>query len=250
MSVRVTVLVDNLADEGLRSEHGFSALVDVAGFRILLDTGQSGDVLLENAEGLGIDLGSLDAVAISHSHYDHVDGIGRLLLKLKPGAPIYCAPNVLMDATGRYDIRADARPQEIAEGVTTTGRITRTTPFEAGEGGASDDSGGAVKMEEQALIVRCDKGLLVVVGCSHPGPVNIVRTAKEVGGGNVFALLGGLHLRGASEELLRNTAEALKAEGVEKIYPAHCTGSGAVEYFGRAFGERCVQCAAGESYEF
>ncbi len=249
MSVRVTILVDDQADEGLRSEHGFSALVDVNGHRILLDTGQSGDVLVDNAEGLGIDLGTLDAIVISHSHYDHVDGIGGLLLKLKAGIPIYCAPNILMDATGRLDICADVRPQKIVEGVMTTGRITRTTPFEAGEG-ASDISGGAVKMEEQALIVRCDKGLLVVVGCSHPGPVNIVRTAKEMGGGNVFALLGGLHLRGASEELLRDTSEALKAEGVEKIYPAHCTGPGAFEYLERAFGESYVQCAAGESYDF
>jgi 7,8-dihydropterin-6-yl-methyl-4-(beta-D-ribofuranosyl)aminobenzene 5'-phosphate synthase len=105
-------------------------------------------------------------------------------------------------------------------------------------------------LDEQALVVECAGGLLVITGCAHPGVVNIVQTAREIGRGDVFALLGGFHLGGASDERIKQTVDALKDFGIRQVFPAHCTGEEATEYIKDAFGEGCVPCTGGATFSF
>jgi len=253
--MKVTILVNNLAESGLLTEHGLSVLVETGTRRILFDTGQSETVLLGNARSLGAKLDRLDAVALSHAHYDHAGGLGALSSILQD-IPLYCATGVperlSLPENHRFKIRASSSPQEIAEGVTMTGHIRRSCPFEpepeARPGESEKGMTGDIMLDEQALVVECAGGLLVITGCAHPGVVNIVQTAREIGRGDVFALLGGFHLGGASDECIKQTIAALKDSGVRRVYPAHCTGEEATEHFKDAFGEDCVPCTGGATF--
>lgn len=93
--MKLTCLVDNAVQSGsgLWGEHGLSYLIEVAGRRILYDTGQSGTVLLHNLKLLGVDPASLDAVAISHAHYDHTSGLPALMPHLSSGIPLFAIPD-------------------------------------------------------------------------------------------------------------------------------------------------------------
>ena len=91
--VTITILVDNLAREGLAVEHGFAVLVEAGGRKILFDTGQTGAVLGANADALGADLSGVEAMVLSHGHYDHTGGM-PLALARAPGAAVWCHPGV------------------------------------------------------------------------------------------------------------------------------------------------------------
>jgi len=70
-----TVLVDNRTNDGtLQTEHGLAILLETEKHRVLLDTGAS-DMLIGNAECLGLDLGTVDYVFVSHGHSDHAGGL-------------------------------------------------------------------------------------------------------------------------------------------------------------------------------
>ena len=90
MNVKITTLVENMPDKEkkLASEHGFSVLVEVNGKNLLFDTGQTG-VFTENAALLGSDLTKIDAVVLSHGHYDHTGGVPALLERLPKNTPFY-----------------------------------------------------------------------------------------------------------------------------------------------------------------
>ncbi|RLG94430.1 hypothetical protein DRO37_05655 [Candidatus Bathyarchaeota archaeon] len=78
---------------------------------------------------------------------------------------------------------------------------------------------------EQALAINVkDLGLIVFVGCSHPGVDEIVAKAKEDLNSKPYAVIGGFHLSGASEEKMENIAKNLIKIGLKKIYPIHCSG--------------------------
>jgi len=271
----VTLLVDNKALAGLGFEHGFAAWIEVSGRRVLLDTGQ-GAVLAGNAAALGIDLGAVDILVLSHGHFDHTGGISQVLARA-PAAEVYFHPA----ATGvRYAVRdAVARsigmpeaargalkrfvatrvhrvtePAEIAPGVGLTGRIDRHTNYEDTGGPFFLDSAGTRPdpiSDDLALWIRTDRGLVVVVGCSHAGLINTLQHARRVSGeARLHAVVGGFHLGGAAAERLERTVEALEALAVERIVPCHCTGDAAVETLRQALGARVVPGAAGVSYTF
>ena len=142
--MQITCLVDDAVhDHHLWGEHGLAFLIEVAGRRVLLDTGQSGTVLLHNMEALGIDPQTVDALAISHAHYDHTGGLPLLLDRMRPGLPLYAHPDLFRE---RFSLRQGKptsigislsqdvlaakttpnlsdQPQEIGPGVWTTGEI-------------------------------------------------------------------------------------------------------------------------------
>jgi 7,8-dihydropterin-6-yl-methyl-4-(beta-D-ribofuranosyl)aminobenzene 5'-phosphate synthase len=72
---QITILYDAFGiDSSMTKDWGFSALVEVAGKRILFDTGNDADIFAANVKANGVDLKTLDFVVLSHRHSDHMAG--------------------------------------------------------------------------------------------------------------------------------------------------------------------------------
>jgi len=251
MDVRVTVLAENSvqAPEKLIGEHGFSALVERGSEKILFDTGQ-GYAMIHNAEALGIDLGAIDKVVLSHGHKDHTGGLAQFL-ETGESKDVYAHPGIFasryrelpeggtlpigipftrehLESLGaRFHL--DKGPQEIAAGVFTTGEVPRETDFERGDSAlflSSEDGGGRdVHLDDLSLIVEGESGLIVVLGCAHSGTVNILNHARRMfPEKDIKSVLGGTHLGFSSEEQMTGTIDAIKGMGIEKVGASHCTG--------------------------
>jgi len=189
--MKVTIVYDNEVYKkgmGLIADWGFSSLVEVENTpRILFDTGTDGRILLSNMRKLGIDPTSIDEVFISHAHFDHTGGLSEFL-KVNRKAKIYVPPS-FRGLSGREVITIRG-PTKIHENVFSTGELDRI---------------------EQSMAVKTGKGIVLIVGCSHPRMSRILRTTSKFG--KVYGIIGGMH--GFSEyELFRD---------LELICATHCT---------------------------
>jgi 7,8-dihydropterin-6-yl-methyl-4-(beta-D-ribofuranosyl)aminobenzene 5'-phosphate synthase len=185
--MKITIIYDNTAyKENLQADWGFSALVEVKNTpTILFDTGANGRVLLSNMEKLGINPLSIEEIFISHSHFDHVGGLDEFL-KANPKINKIYVPSSL----GLKNEIILKQPQKIHGNIFSTGELENI---------------------EQSMGVITEKGIVLVVGCSHPYMGNILNVAKKFGG--LYAIIGGMH--GFSEfELFKD---------LELICPTHCT---------------------------
>jgi 7,8-dihydropterin-6-yl-methyl-4-(beta-D-ribofuranosyl)aminobenzene 5'-phosphate synthase len=270
---------------GLVAEHGFSALVTTRrGDRthtLLFDTGISPDGLATNAERLGIDTDAIEAVVLSHGHWDHAGGFpglarlraGRDLpltvhplvwthrrLAL-PGQPFWELPTVsrsALEAEG-FTVIERRQPSLLLDGaVLITGEIDRTTEFEHGmpfhearwNGSWEPDP---VILDEQALVVRVrGRGLVVLTACGHAGSVNIARHALRLTESDrLHAILGGFHLTGpAFEPIIEPTVSAFAELAPDAVVPAHCTGWKAQQRFAAVLGDAFIPNAVGTTYTF
>jgi 7,8-dihydropterin-6-yl-methyl-4-(beta-D-ribofuranosyl)aminobenzene 5'-phosphate synthase len=175
--MKVTILYDNHANPGFESGWGFSCLVE-GSQRVLFDTGDNGQKLIHNFQKLGIDPKGVDKVVLSHNHWDHVDGL--------EGFQKFNSKAEVVEPT------AFSQPTEISPGIYSTGALG-TIP------------------KEQSLVVKTEKGNIVVTGCAHPGLERILQTARRLG--QIYGVLGGFHGFSKFEEL----------EGIQLIAPCHCT---------------------------
>jgi 7,8-dihydropterin-6-yl-methyl-4-(beta-D-ribofuranosyl)aminobenzene 5'-phosphate synthase len=186
--MKITIVYDNeVSKQETHAGWGFSCVVEAYGKRILFDTGAKRSVLLHNMAKLDINPAGIDEVFISHAHWDHTAG---LLDFLSLNSVKVYIPSSCPVPRGAKEVVVVNEAMKIGEYFYTTGELKRI---------------------EQSLVVRVEKGLVIVVGCSHPGVGNILRAASQFG--ESCALIGGLH--GFRDfDLIRN---------LELICPAHCT---------------------------
>jgi len=244
--------VDNkVAAPRLRAEWGFSALLRVeAGgdtYTLMLDTGESGTVLLHNMRVLGVNPREPGIVALSHGHYDHTGGLAALLdagarplVVAHPSAfePKYSYHGGMLEYIGaplppsRVEEKARlllaANSFELAPGVYWLGEIGREGFMESHEGLYAARGGRLVEdtvPDDTAVAVLVEGvGTVVVTGCSHSGILNIVRHAERVTGEKVYAVIGGLHMAWLKPEETYSVLDRLEEWGVRQVAPAHCSG--------------------------
>ena len=280
-SLKITILSTMLADHGM-GEWGFAALVEADGRGILFDTGLRPETVLQNARELGIDLSSVTDVVLSHHHGDHTGGLLTLRRELAGKSPtalsrVHVAPGIFlsrrhpgsqeeanptiavkseMEASGAVFVEHRTAKQ-IYPGVWLTGSVPRPHPERNwGPPASIVTSGGLVAdsiPEDMSLIIETDRGLVLVVGCGHAGTINTVEYGRRILGPKpVHAVIGGLHLFGATDSTLAWTAARLRAADLRYLLGAHCTGIEAVFRIRElaALGRRrAVVAAVGASFD-
>jgi 7,8-dihydropterin-6-yl-methyl-4-(beta-D-ribofuranosyl)aminobenzene 5'-phosphate synthase len=270
VAARVTILYDAFGERaGLERDWGFSALVEYGGRRILFDTGNDGKIFARNVRALHVDLRHLDFAVISHRHGDHTGGLAYLL-RVNPKLTVY-APNERFGIFGgpvpatiiRPDTALPARmryfggvvPAELTSSTVWPGahfvRIDSLTEVAPGVAIVSTVSRtpGTLELHELSLVLRTPAGLVVFVGCSHPGIETILEATRPYGD-HVHELFGGLHLVATADPEIERIAAALH-DGwrLDLIAPGHCTGEPAFDALSRAFGDRYVYAGLGTVVE-
>ncbi len=187
--VTIRIIYDNTTQrDDLVADWGFACLVEAHGRHMLFDTGAKGDVLMANMAALNIDPASIGEVFISHDHWDHTGGLPDLLA-VNPDVKVW-APRDCQNVQMAGDVGFIDKPRDLGDSLYSTGTLADI---------------------EQSLAIKTEHGLVVVVGCSHPGVGEILDAASGFGTPN--ALVGGFH---GFDEYDRLT-------GLDLICPTHCT---------------------------
>lgn len=235
-SATITIVYDNRTiDQSLKGGFGFSCVVDYGSRKILFDTGGSEEAFFANIDKLGIDLKAVTHAVFSHKHWDHTAAFGEILGKLRDKTPLYLPSD--------FDEKLEAAiPMHIA--------VHRIAEFEE----IAPDVFSLVlrgryclikTVQEQALVLRTPKGLVVLTGCAHPGIDRIARIAQERVGEKIYLVLGGFHLCHSWECTCAKMVRKIRALKVEKIAPCHCAGETAIKLFQREYGDDFISIGTG-----
>jgi len=278
MPITVTTLVENTSGgPTLYGEWGQSLLVEADGLRILFDTGPSRHII-DNAKILGIELGNIDRIVISHGHYDHTGGLKAVLALIKgsgnrpQGIEVIAHPDMFQEKhfylkglpakeIGIPDTRSELEalgarfnlswdPIRISENIMTTGEVQVSVDYE------QIDSTLHIKDAENyvpdrladdlALIIKTEKGLIILLGCAHRGLINTILHAQKIAGvDQVYAVIGGTHLISANKTQMEETVKALRNFNIARLGVSHCTGLKSSAILAKEFGEAFFFNSAG-----
>jgi 7,8-dihydropterin-6-yl-methyl-4-(beta-D-ribofuranosyl)aminobenzene 5'-phosphate synthase len=264
--VKLKILAENRVENPLLiAEQGLSILVEVDDQKILFDTGQ-GNAIIHNAEHLGVDLKEVGWIILSHGHYDHVGGIMEIL-KLNPRIKIIAHPYIFNKKyvktkgnkrfigipTTREDLEKrnaslilKNNKYEILPGVYFSGEIMRLTDYEQVESKYFErvlESEIPDHMKDEAfLVINTPKGLIILSGCGHVGIVNTCKHALKITKQKkILLVMGGMHLKNASDNLRQATLHDLMDINPDQFAPLHCTGFQMIKDLISNFGEKKVQ---------
>ena len=188
VKMKITIIYDNSAfREDLQADWGFSALLEIKERNILFDTGANGTILLSNMEQLKVNPRDIEDIFISHLHWDHTGGLSSFL-RLNNEVKLWI-PSYFSEAEEAREFIEVKKPSKIYEGIYSTGELEAI---------------------EQSLCVETEKGIVIIVGCSHPRMEHILETASQFG--KIYGIIGGLH--GTRPNALRN---------LSLICATHCT---------------------------
>lgn len=278
--MKVTVVVDNSVPTSAKSpflgEHGLSLLLETGTKKILVDAGQSGAVV-HNLSLLGFHPGELDAIAISHGHYDHTGGLPHVLRHRRKPVSVYAHSGIF---DKRYSVAGDSRsyigvpfakedadmlgaewiltdePLEISPGLWFSGSMPRVTSFEQGDTRlVMPDAHGCdcqdLIRDDTVLYYSGEQGLVVIGGCTHSGLVNAVKYGFELTGqAKLAGWIGGTHLGPVSREQQNLTLSTLEKYSPNFIAANHCTGFDMMAELKARFGKKFIPAFVGTVIEF
>jgi 7,8-dihydropterin-6-yl-methyl-4-(beta-D-ribofuranosyl)aminobenzene 5'-phosphate synthase len=263
MGLRITTLSENTAAIGdFLAEWGFSILIETDKTRVLLDTGK-GYSSVYNADTLGVELRNIDKIVLSHGHFDHTGGLREILRRMRKKVEIIAHPDIWqpkfsrrkeesryigipyhqneLESLGALFVFSE-KPVKIDDSIMTTGEIPMVTSFEEVDDALFVKEGSVWQsdqvMDDQALIIKTEAGLVIILGCAHRGMINTLYHAKRLTGEErIYAVIGGSHLISASEERFWQTVAALRELGVQRLGLCHCTDLKAVSLLAQEFGD-------------
>lgn len=271
MKGKITILCENcvFGNIGAIAEHGWAVFIETDQGNFLFDTGQ-GKSIVNNAQYFNKDLSTINGIIISHHHIDHTGGLLDVLEQIDK-VKVYSHPGLfknsyVIDEGKQRNIGIPFRREilesrgaqfkfntsfrEIVPDLMLSGEIPRLTEFEKGskrfllktnEGYAQD-----LIFDDQTLIVNTEKGLIIILGCSHSGMINIINhIIDKTGQNHIRTIIGGTHLGPASEETKEKTIQALKKFDIEKIGVSHCTGLETSMRLFQEFRDRFFFCNVG-----
>ena len=267
---RATILYDAFGNqEHLKKDWGFSVLVEYAGKKILFDTGNDARIFAENTKAMRVNLKDLDFVVISHRHGDHTSGLNHLL-KVNPKVKIY-APADLFGVFGstlpkgfyrsvdtlpnsmRYFNGAESQAFPSGRPWPEANFVYIDSPMEVVPGifliPTVSNVKGSLELRELTLAIKTPAGLVLVVGCSHPGVEEILGAASMVNP-HIHMLLGGLHLVKTPDAEIERLASALHDKWkIDRIAPGHCTGEPAFARLKQVFGDSYLYAGLGSQVD-
>ncbi len=272
---RLTVVVENLVADvsPLLAEHGLSIWIEHNGTHILYDTG-SGLALLPNLASLDYEPELLDALVLSHGHYDHMGGLESLLRVRNEPLLIYCHPDVfsthLANDDGELSNVGSPKSQKEYEalgarfvfvhrketpwpGITLLTDIPRVTTFEQAIPGLVSMQDGEIILDpfhdDLAVVIEGEQGLAVVTGCAHAGVVNVLKDSENNLGQRADVLIGGTHLGPASPQQQDAALEELASRSDLDVAAGHCTGPVIASRMQMLLGERFIHMGVGRVFD-
>ena len=263
---QITILYDAFGrDAGMKKDWGFAALVEVGGKRILFDTGGDPDIFAQNVKAKGVDLGRLDFVVMSHRHSDHMGAL-PYMLRVNPTVKIYAPKETFgiygSDLPSKFYRKTESLPAEMRYydgappevmkfGTAFPGAnfqlIDKTTEVAPGITliALVSEAPGTRELKELSLAINTPEGIVLVVGCAHPGIEAIVAEAAKLNP-HIHFIAGGFHLLVAQDPAIEKVVAALRdSYKVDYIAPGHCTGEPTFAALKQAFGDHYLYAGLG-----
>ncbi len=235
--MKISILFDKEAiNTDLHTGWGVSFLIDN---RVLFDTGENAKRLIDNMKQLGIEMDVIEAIVISHDHWDHTGGLWEILKRRR--LKVYGCPN--------FSEEFKWRVKELNSEFIEVDKLTQVSPAIYISGEISGHYAGA-GIAEQAVIIKSERGISVLTGCSHPGIVKILEKIKsEFPGERLYLVAGGFHLIDRDARLIKIMVEEFKKMGVSKVGPTHCTGRKAEDIFKAEYKNDFIPIRVGQTLE-
>ena len=230
--ITITIVFDNYPfQDDLKTLWGFACYIEIPGKTVLFDTGSNGRVLLENMQKLKKDIKKIDALFLSHHHWDHIGGLDSVI-ELNPKIDII-APSSLSKLLIK-DLRSMVNNVSV---ISENGSAVFDDIYTTGMMGD--------EVQEQSLIIDSDKGLIVITGCAHSGIVEIAKRAQAMLVKKIALLVGGFHLMREDEARINRVINELKKMDIDYLCPTHCSGDRAKELFRSLFEEKYIEGGLG-----
>ena len=252
---------------------------------MLFDTGPESAIYIRNCTNLGIPFGDVEAIAITHGHWDHMAALpdtidrivaqgGRVTVHVNPGmfneravrlsdGSVVPVANVPLPAElerhGASVVNSGKERLLLDGHFYYSGEIPRVSAFENGRqdhlcrtSPTAPWAPDPLLLDERLVVAKVRSlGLIVFSSCSHAGIVNVCSHVRTLFPSlPIHAVMGGLHLGGVMERNIPATVDGLRPFDIGHIISGHCTGWRALHALATAFGDAVSQSAVGTTYTF